>query len=77
MLAMPEINHIKKLRNNKSLSINGLCQVILGLVIIPIFQTLKNCTLFATALRLLAGSSNKVLKARTLLDDPVVKVLAN
>lgn len=38
----------------------GLCQVILGLVMIPIFQTLKNCTLFPTALRLLAGSSYKV-----------------
>ena len=44
----------------------SLCQVILGLVIIPIFQTLKNCTLFPTALRLLAGSSYKVRKARTL-----------
>ena len=43
-----------------------LCQVILGLVIIPIFQTLKNCTLFATALRLLARSSYKVRAFRTL-----------
>ena len=45
---------------------DGLCQVILGRVIIPIFQTLRNCTLFATALRLLAESSYKVRKTRTL-----------
>jgi hypothetical protein len=42
MLAMPEINHIKKLRNEKSLSINGVCQAFTGASLLRTFYFLKN-----------------------------------
>jgi len=55
MLTMPEINYIKHLWNEKSFSINRMCQLFLGSVVLSLFSAFYFCTLFwLPRLRLLA-----------------------
>jgi len=52
---MTQVNDNTNPRSGTHLTYEGMCQVILGRLIISIFQALCFCTLLTTALRLLAG----------------------